>query len=233
MDDMRIEQLARDIEDLKRAVKRNAPVLHDIFDMKGWDIFSLLAGIAISLFALPAHILVAVYGSFAGIPAPWRAALWVVLAVTAVGSGIAKMIMFARSASPGANLARIRDVIGTFFCAGNAKHVNIPLLALLVVPCALAIRSGHPWYALSGIAIMMGLWSNLIVFQTGVRTYLALGYWGILSGTLSLFFIERAPYLWIFAVYGGMFLAFAAAIRIASELKARSNRGNDLPEGAE
>ena len=61
MDQRQLEELARDIEDLKRSVKRNSPILHEAFDMKGWDLFSLIAGILILIMPRLLNYIVAIY----------------------------------------------------------------------------------------------------------------------------------------------------------------------------
>ena len=45
MDDKTIERLSADIEDLKRAVRRNDPMLREVSSPPGWVPFSALAGL--------------------------------------------------------------------------------------------------------------------------------------------------------------------------------------------
>jgi hypothetical protein len=210
MDQRQLEELARDIEDLKRSIKRNSPLLHEAFDMKGWDLFSLIAGILISAFALGAHVLSATYGGFDHIPPVWQAILWAVLAIAVVGSGVVKILLFTRLDARGGSLGKVMKS----FLAGNAKHTHLPYLALLVLAVSFVAQTGHPWYALPSGVLLMGLWCNVIVMQTGMKHMLALGYWGLASGSLALFWVESAPFLWVFITFGGMFFVFAGAIRL-------------------
>lgn len=218
MDDKTIEALARDIEDLKRAVRRNEPLLNEVFDLKGWFVYSLVAGFMISAFALPLHVLLSAYGSFARIPAPWRAGLWAVVAAFLVGLGAVKLAMVARGGGHGWSAARLWKVMRSFY-GGASLHVNLPSIILLATTVPLAFAAGHPWYGLSGFAMVIGVWWNMVVLQTGVRAYLALGYWSFVSGFLSLFWIETAPFLWVFAICAGMMFAFAAAVRYVQARK--------------
>ena len=90
-------------------------------------------------------------------------------------------------------------------------HVTMPLTLGMVAGIAYAFYAGRPWLALPVSSFLFGVMANVIAGKGGLRPYYVIGYWGILLGLASLLFVERAPFLWLFVIYGGMFFAFAIA----------------------
>lgn len=223
MDDERIERLIADIESLKKSVKRNDPMLREIVAPPGWTLFSVVAGLMISAFALPAHVLTARYGSFASIPQAWKAALFAVLAAFAVGGGIIKIVLLSRRASAMGGRGFVGAALA--FYGGRSGHVTWPLTFVIACSAVLAFAAGHPWYALSSTGMLFGIMANYIAIRSDEKAYFAVGYWSMLTGTISLFSVERAPFLWLFAIYGGMFLSFAAVLRAGERRRPPAGRG--------
>lgn len=222
MDDDTLRRLSADIEELKRAVKRNDPMLHEVAAPPGWIAFSLIAATCITMFALPAHLLVGRYGSFAGIPGSYRIALFAVLGLFFVAGGAFKIrILLGRAVQldGSGGFARIVDS----FYGGRAAHETIPLALGMVAGVAYAFYFGHPWVGLSVTAFIVGTISNRIAMRGDLRAYYAIGYWGILVGLVSVPFVERAPFLWLFMLFGLMFYVFALAQIVE---KAKASRGN-------
>lgn len=221
MDDETIRRLSADIDDLKRAVRRNDPMLHEVAAPPGWIAFSFAMAACVTLFALPAHLLVRMHGSFAGIPAGYQIVLFTVLGLFLVAGGVFKIrILLGRAVQldGSAGFARIMD---SFF-GGRAAHETIPMGLGLVAGVAYAFYFGHPWVSLSVTAFIVGLMSNRIAMRGDLRAYYVIGYWGILSGLTSVPFVEQAPFLWLFLIYGLMFYAFAVAQMVE---KARTSPG--------
>ncbi len=210
MDDKTIERLSADIEDLKRAVRRNDPMLREVSSPPGWVTFSALAGLNISLFALPAHLLASRYGGFDAIPTPAKLALFAALALFVVGGGTLKIVLMSRRAVQVAGSDGFAKVLDSFF-GGPMAHVTMPLTLGMVAGIAYAFYAGRPWLALPVSSFLFGVMANVIAGKGGLRPYYVIGYWGILLGLASLLFVERAPFLWLFVIYGGMFFAFSIA----------------------
>ncbi len=224
MTESELDRISRDIEDLKKAVKRNDPLLREITAPPGWIFLSLLGGILTTMFALPAHILTGIYGSFGAIPPGLKALLFSILAVFAVGGGIAKMIMIYKKM----NMFKMEGARGfqellTSFFGGSLTHTTIPTLALLGVLITFAFIRGEPWMALPFTSLMMGLFLNRIGERSAVRAYYIAGYWSLVTGACSLFLASQAIFLWLFIVFGGLFFAFAAALAVEKSFKAGKN----------
>jgi hypothetical protein len=214
MDEERLERLARDIDELKAAVKKNDPLLREILTQKGWILLALGGGLGVSLFALPAHFLSAAYGGFDAIPAPARAALWAALALACVGGGTWKLLLISRRIVEVDRKSSLGDVMESFFGVGSI-HVTAGMLVAITAAIAFSSWSGSPWHALPAIGIALGLWMNSVGAQTRVREYLAAGWWSIVSGCAGLFFVPKAPFLWIFIIFAGMFFAFGVSIALS------------------
>lgn len=211
MDDKDLSALARDIADLKASVRKNDPVLTGLMSARGWGWVSLFGAVAVSLFALPAHILVARYGSFAALPAVWKAALWAALALFAVGGSIWKLLFMSRTAAqtmPGTGWG---DILESIY-KGPQMHTHIPAFLGMIIGSGFAVYMGHPWYALPAAAMCFTFWVNGLGIVSGIRGYHAVGWWSFITGSISLFVVEKAPFLWLFVVVGGMFFVFAGAM---------------------
>ncbi|HUW68648.1 MAG TPA: hypothetical protein VMX33_00310 [bacterium] len=223
MDDDTLRRLIADIEDLKRAVKRNDPMLHEVAAPPGWIAFSLAAALCITLFAIPAHMLVAKYGSFGQIPSGYQIALFAILGLFLVLGGAFKVrLMMSRIIELEASGGLTR-IAGSFF-GGRMAHETIPLALGMLAGIGYSFYFGHPWLALSVTSFIVGVMSNRIALRGDLRAYYALGYWGTLAGLIALPFIEQAPFLWLFVIYGGMFYAFAAAQIVEKVVTARNAR---------
>lgn len=222
MDEARIEEALKDIEELKAAIKRKDRFLHDIAAPVAWAWFALAGAFLLGLFCIPAQVLSAAYGGFDAIPEAYRALLWSVLALIVVGGGAFKMVYMARQAAT-LNGANLGATLRRFF-ADRAVHYTLPVMAAAIVVPAFAASVGHPWYAAPAVSAVVGIYAIQLAQAIGLLEYFAMGYWSLGSGLLSLFFLERAPFLWAFALFGGALLCFALArlARRAAEGKAGS-----------
>lgn len=221
MDEGSIADLRRDIEDLKKAVKRNDPLLREIAAPPGWAAFSAAAGLTVTLFALPAHFLIAEYGSFAAIPALYQALLIAdLLLFTIVGSGLTLVIMHRR-----VKVLEEKDGLSRAFMTiygGPTAHLMVPLTLGIVAGSAFAVYYGHPWLALPITSFFFGIMSNGIAARSGIAAYYAIGYWGIVVGLAAVPFVESAPYFWLFLAYGGMFFVFGAVLWLTNAVRAKA-----------
>jgi len=213
MDDQKLEQIARDIEELKSAVRRNDPLMRAVLTTRGWGALGLGGGLGVTLFALPAHFLSRAYGSFAAIPTPLKALVWAALGLAIVGGGAWKLALIARRASEVDSNSGLGELFDSFFGA-TSIHVTGAMLVAILVSIAWAVWAGRPWLALPATGVVMGVWMNAIGSQTRVPEYLVAGWWSLLSGSAGLFLVELSPFLWVLAIYGGMFYAFGVAAPI-------------------
>jgi hypothetical protein len=215
MDEGKLERLERDIEELKRAVKRNDPLLREVLTTRGWALLGLGGGLGITLFALPAHLLTAAYGSFAAIPTAWRMAIWAALILVIAGGGLWKFLLITRRSGEIDRESTLGEVMDSFFGAASI-HVTGGMLVALGAAIGFSAWIGSPWYSVPASGVILGVWMNAIGAQTRAKEYLAAGWWSLLSGCAGLFFVEAAPFLWVLVIYGGMFYVFALVVALAS-----------------
>ena len=150
--------------------------------------------------------------------------IWAALVLAMVGGGVWKLILISRRASEIDSGSGLAELMGSFFGV-NSIHVTGAMIVAIAASVAFSVWLGHPWYAVPATGVIMGIWMNAIGSETRVGEYLVSGWWSILVGAAALFFVEAAPFLWFFAVFGGMFLSFAAATALAL----RRGRGAGRP----
>ena len=211
MTDRELQELAASVEELKKAVTKNNPLLRGIMKDRGWVPLTVLAGIGMTLFCLPAQVLVVAYGSFEAIPAYYRAALWCILALVLVLSGVWKVVLLARRANEMDRSAGIAAALTVFF-RGPSLHIGIPYILTIGTLGAFAVFSGHPWYVVPAIAVPTCFWANFMATLIDRPAFKASGWWCLITGLSSVFFIEQAPFIWLFIVFGGLCFLFAGAM---------------------
>jgi len=226
MTDQELEELARSVEDLKRAVKKNDPFLRSILASRGWGALALFASACVTLFTLPAHFLSLRYGGFASIPPLLRAALWAVLAIFLIPGSIWKVALLRRRAGEAEEGAGILSILAALF-GGLSFHMALPFFVATGVALAFTFTVGHPWLSAPAIAILVCFWTNSLASTTDRRDYLLLGWWSLLSGSAGLFLVERAPFIWLFVIYGGLCYLFTAETMVASILEGRRADGRE------
>jgi len=224
MDSKDIERLARDIEELKLAVKKNDPLLREILTRKGWILLGLGGGLGVTLFAVPAHILSSAYGSFGAIPPLGRALLWAALVLASVGGGVWKLLLINRKVAEVDRDSGLGEIMDSFFGAASI-HVTGGMLVAIAVAVAFSVASNRPWYAVPAIGMLLGIWMNAIGSQTRVAEYLVSGWWSILASAFGVFLVERAPFLWVLIIFGGMFYSFSAAIALSPRPRRKVSAG--------
>ncbi|MDX9899563.1 MAG: hypothetical protein RBT62_11615 [Spirochaetia bacterium] len=226
MNDKELQRLSNDIEDLKRAIKHNDPLLREMVAPPGWFAIALLTALTVSIFALASHVLVARYGSFGAIPPFARILLFVILGMLLVIGAVMKTLILTRRATKLQGKAGISTFLGNFY-GGDSIHQTIPLLLGLIAATAYAVYVGHPWMTLPISAFLFGLLCNSLATRSRVRSYYIVGYWGIFMGLGSLPFVELVPFLCLFVIYGGMMFAFAVAQAGDTHLFTRLSTKND------
>jgi hypothetical protein len=207
MDQSELENLRADVEELKRAVKRNNPFLREVVSGRLFSMASISLGLFVAAFCAGTQILIAQRGSFSAVPAEWKIVAWIILGLFFVVGGPIKWIFFSRKAQSVEDGANFFSIIRAVY-GGSSVHLYLPgVICVLLVP-VFAILAGHPWYIVPGVAIFMTLPCNSLGFMVQRPEYLALGWYGLIAGLSSLFFMEATPFVWSGIIWGGAFLVF-------------------------
>jgi hypothetical protein len=213
MTEQELRELAASVEEIKKAVRRNNPQLRAMMSARGWMPFAILAGLGMALFCLPAQVLVVAYGRFELIPPVYRTTLWCVLALVLVLSAVWKVVLLAREAAEVEKGAGVGAVLKAFF-SGPGFHVGVPYLLAIAVGTVFAVLRGHGWYVVPAIAVPTCFWVNFVAARIDRPIFMAAGWWCLVTGLASLFFMEAAPFIWLFVIFGGLCFVFAGALAV-------------------
>jgi len=207
MSEPTLDSIQRDIEELRKAINKNQPLLREIADSRIFAILALPIGVLVSAFCIASHFLVAAYGSFAAVPRAWKIISALCAALFFIGGGVGKWMLLSRRAAEiergATTMSVLRSMYGKPFF-----HANMPAVLCMVVIPLFAIWTGHPWYAVSAAGLFLGFAANALASIVRGPEYVAMGWFALLSSLASLFFIEGAPFLWTAAIWGGSFLLY-------------------------
>ncbi len=210
MDSHELENLRRDIDDIKRAVRRANPFLHSILGFRSYAVLSIVFGSVILVYCLALHFLALGAGSPTQIPDEWKLAAWVgIAAIIAVGT-IAKLIIVNRKAGEvedGATiLSATKAVYDSFWV-----QVNAPVFLFIAISSIFVVSIRHAWFVESILAIGFSFLGVNFGSRAERKELLAAGWYFLLSGLGSLFFIESAPFLWSALIWAGSFLSYGVS----------------------
>ncbi|MCI0482894.1 MAG: hypothetical protein L0213_15050, partial [Candidatus Dadabacteria bacterium] len=202
-----IENLISDIEELRKAVRNNSPFLRALADSRLFAAFALPMGVFILVFCVGTHYLLAARGSFDAVPGGWKLAFWIFMGAFTLVAGIGKIFIMKKRAAEVKSDATFATVVKAMY-GGVWFHVNVPLFICMFTAVAFPLYLGHPWYIIPGTSIFLGIISNALWFLFRRAEYLVMGWFSLVVGIASLFFVESAPWLWAAFIYGGAFLGF-------------------------
>lgn len=210
MDSQELDSLLRDIQELKRSVRRANPFLRDIFAIRAYAILSLPLGVLLLADCLAAHFLVKSAGSFDAVDPLWRTIILVVfIAIAALGS-VVKWIVVGRRAAQVKEGANFWSVITAFY-GGHWFNMSVPLFLCMGGTVLYAALGGHPWLASPLAALWLGPFFCIISILLERKEYLPTGWYMAATGIAGLFLTETAPFLWLAIVWAGTFFIFGVA----------------------
>ena len=130
MDQSEFESLLHDVEELKRAVKRNNPFLREVVSTRFYPMYGLIYGLLIILFCIAAQVLIAKYGSPAAVPSHWKTLAWFLFGGLVAAGAVLKWTLFlaaceepcGRGQLPDGAAGRIREHLGAYHPSGRNLH---------------------------------------------------------------------------------------------------------------
>jgi|GEM_PF-586286 hypothetical protein len=215
MDRDEIENLHQNLAELKQAVSRNNPLLREILSPRPWVVFTLVFGVFVFAFCLGWRAIIQIHGTFAALPSDLKLAFWVSLAVPLVAGSVGKLIFMAQRIAVLINDASLRTVIRTVY-GGKGFHLFVPVPVCTLAVSFFSVAIGHPWYIVPAIAVFSGFTFNGAGVLLDKVEYFVSGWFLVASGLVSLFFLERDPFLWMAASLGGMCFVFGL-VALAAE----------------
>ncbi|MGO8694128.1 MAG: hypothetical protein ACLQMF_10710 [Rectinemataceae bacterium] len=207
MDQSEFESLLHDVEELKRAVKRNNPFLREVVSTRFYPMYGLIYGLLIILFCIAAQVLIAKYGSPAAVPSHWKTLAWFLFGGLVAAGAVLKWTLFSRRARSLAEGANYRTVLRAVY-GSTWVHIILPaVICMLFVP-VVTIVAGHPWLMVAGVAVSWAFACNALGLMVQRLEFLLTGWYALISGLASLFFIEAMPFLWSGIIWGGALVIY-------------------------
>ena len=220
-----LDNLLHDVEELRRAVRRNSPFLREIVSSRSLAVYVLLFGLVVSAFCLISHFLIGSYGSFSAIPRGWKIGFWPALILLGLVMVISKLLIIRRRAAEVDRRATYMTVIRALY-GGLWFNLYVPAFLCMAAASIFAVSLGHPWYIVPAIAVFYGFMANGVGLYIQRSAYFATGWYASATGLISVFFLEAAPFIWTAVVFGGISFVFGTA----SLLDGRKRRGGRSAE---
>lgn len=207
MTNKELEALQSDIGELRKAVRKANPFLRSVVEIRSYALLALPLGFLILAYCLFSHFLILEFGSAENLPPWWSTLSWSALAFFLVACAVAKWLIISRRAAQIEEGATFLTAIKAMY-GGGWVNLNLPLALCILVMIPFLIWIGHSWYLVPALAIFLGLSASSVAQTVEAREYLATGWYALVTGLLSLFFIEASPFLWTAVVWAGVFLVF-------------------------
>jgi hypothetical protein len=207
MDQIDLEKLRSDIDDLQRAVRRSNPLLRSIMHFRSYALLAIPYGIAILAYCLGLHFLAASEGSPTTVPEAWKTAAWIGLAAITILGLFGKFVIVNKKIAElkeGANFLTATKAL----YEGNWTHIIAMVLVFMIAASIYAASIDRAWYIETILAIGFALVCGNYGAWLERREILVMGWYLLLAGLSSLFFIESAPFLWSAILWAGAFFAY-------------------------
>ncbi len=215
MDHDDIERLRAEIGEIRRAIRKNDPLLRKIASIRLFAVAAIPLGLALVAFFLALHASASALGAAGIVPEAWRVPLIVFLTLFMVLGGVFKIVLIRKEAGAVSKGAGFGDIVKAAY-AGSLLHLNLPAILVFAAVAAFALREGRPWLILPASAIFLGLISNSFGILVARREYFAIGWYCVVTGIAALFAVETAPFFWVATLYGLSFIVFGVAGLVAS-----------------
>ena len=210
MTDTELDELSKSVESLRRAIRKNNPFLRSVASSKLYAALCFPFGIIVIGFCVIAHDASIRYGSFDAAPAFLRTTAWILLAVFLIAGAWVKVIFTNRAAKCIDSKSGFMSVVKAMF-GGKVSGLVIASLISIAGTVAFAVAVGKPWYIVPVGSILLSFAYLGLDLVIDLAEYRISGWYSLVAGFVSLFFIETAPFPWTAAVYGGMLLVFGIA----------------------
>jgi hypothetical protein len=200
-----LENLKTDLQAVRKAIDRHSPLFREVASSSFLSALSLPYAILVLAFGIGTQLLVEERGGFDRLPDWWITVFWIVTFLVLVIGGVVKVIYLRRRA---ANVgAGLWDVVSAVW-GNDWFHVNVSGALTLIGVSVFAVIQGHAWFILPAATIYFGLALNSLGFIVRRLEYFVSGWYGVAAGTISLFSLERAPWLWLGVLIGGLLLIY-------------------------
>ncbi|HTX72889.1 MAG TPA: hypothetical protein VMC79_08710 [Rectinemataceae bacterium] len=221
MEQSELEELLHDVEELKRAVRRNNPFLREVMSTRFYSAVGLGFGLVFIVYCLAAQLLASRYESLASVPSGWKLTGIIAFAVIALVGAVGKWVFFSRRAKSLDEGASYLTVLKAVY-GSSWVHVILPALICMAFAVPAAIVAGHPWLIVAGAAIGWAFACNTLGLMIQRLEYLVAGWYALATGLPALLFMESKPFLWSGIIWGGALILFGIVGLAASKRGSRA-----------
>jgi hypothetical protein len=203
-----IDKLLEDISSIKSVISRNRPVLRQLLLPIHFRVISFVSGASVVILAMVYYYLLLRYGYYYGIPVWTRRFLIGVIAVIYPFTLILKRVLWVRSVQRIDKRYTFGSIVRSIY-AYQFPHIWLPILGTTLFFAGFFCYMDLERYIVSTLSVGMGLLYNSIGGTTRLKQYLIVGYWLIVTGVLSVVFIEISALLFLALSPGLGLLLFA------------------------
>ena len=219
------EELLKDLQLIKEAVKKNNSILKSVSLSEGLKSTGLMTGIFIIFISLVLLWLEHNYGSYALIPAAVKTGFYMFVGFCSVGLMINKVVSIVkvlRRYKQDMNVMALFEELYTHkFWMLMAPHV----VAMVVFIIYLSV-SDLAFLIVPVLAILVALIFINLQSIINIRETLLSGVWMLVSGLLSLFIAYRVNSLILLSLtFGGGMLVLYISVQISTTREKRRKRG--------
>ncbi|MFQ3548045.1 MAG: hypothetical protein SNJ56_06875 [Termitinemataceae bacterium] len=202
-----LERLLQDVQAIKAMLHKHDSLIRKILLPKYFGIMSSYLGASIVLIFGAFESMRYIYGSYTLIPLTVKVLLWIFFSFAMISSSIIKLVSLTRASRELSGPGNWFSLMREFFIL-PLRHVYIASgISACTVSIFLVLR-GLALLIIPIIVLLIGIIWNQIGEFIRSRSYLMVGYWLIVSGGLSLFFVESYPFA-VLAISPGLgFLLF-------------------------
>ncbi|TXT42766.1 MAG: hypothetical protein FD137_2028 [Spirochaetes bacterium] len=196
-DEEEIAALARQLTELRQAVRRNNPLLKTVATSAIYPSLALGLGAILSGLSIYVH--------FSGNISNF---LFALLALFGLSGGIKIALT--------ASIVKKHDARGF---SSLVKSIYGGKTGSLILGAGLAIgvcifflaNAGLPWYIVPAAAVFISFASHALDIVIDLVEYRVLGWASLAAGLAALFFVEQAPWIWVTLSLGLPFMLFGIA----------------------
>ncbi|MGB4573222.1 MAG: hypothetical protein WBH97_10455 [Rectinemataceae bacterium] len=203
-------ELAEVVVGLRKALRRNNPILRQVAATRIYAALSLPYGLITVGLCLIANAVVKEYGSLSAAPRAVIALLWICPAVLLAAGAVVKVTLTTNAAKRIDGGAGFWTVLRLMF-GGKAVLLILASVLSMATGVAFCFSIGHPWYIVSLLSVFASFAAFGLDVLVDLAEYRVLGVYSLAAGLSSFFFMEKAPWFWSASIIGGMFIVFGVA----------------------
>ncbi len=219
-DVVKLQQVLEDIKSIKKAVEKSNNIMKLIPFGKVMSFVLLLGGILILAIASAFYCMIDYFGQYSDIPFEFKALLYLLCFVSMVCVGSVKTFRMLKSVrNTGYSITSIELIKEVY--SKQFKAISFPFFLVLTVVIVFLATHGLSIYIVPFLAIWYALAYKSIITLFGVEDVFILSEWLLLTGLISLFFIEKIHSLIILNITFGLGMLVASVVYYMFHAKKR------------